>query len=193
MSALEKMEEVKKPASKNDTQNNASKKSMPTPLFLLLCHIGCIAAFILCMLADWALGDVQAQNITGASSFLLPVALAAVIILWEKKLPSNARLRSPAVILCCFIAIALIWIVVYSQFSGMRQPAALSPDAPKDLLWKEYQNDIRLSLFAFGLFYTIVDSAILLVYFVIRWIVSMIREKKEENTRNSKKTKKGRK
>ena len=184
MKALEKLDDVKKPASE---KNEPGKKSMPVPLFLLLCHAACLGLFVLAMLADWAFGDVQAQNITGAAAFILPIALAAAVITRSAKIPPNTRLSSPPFIICCFLAIALVWIVVYSQFSGMRQPAAIAPDAQADILWKEYINDIRLSVFFFGLFYTVVDSVILFFYFVIRWIIKRIRESKRPvKTKNKK-------
>ena len=182
MKKLEKMDEVKKPSSKPDDPVKEKKPKIPTPLFLLLCHVACIGLFVLAMLADWSLGDVQAQNITGTAAFLLPLAVAVAVILWSVKIPPKTRLSSPAFMICCFLAIALIWIVVYSQFSGMRSPAAISPDAQKDILWKEYVNDIRLSVFFFGLFYTAVDSVILFLYFLIRWIINMIRESKRPKT-----------
>ena len=184
MKKLEKMDEVKKPSSKPEDPIKHTEPKISTPLFLLLCHVACVGLFVLAMLADWALGDVQAQNITGAAAFLLPVALAAAIILRSLKTPPNTRLSSPAFIICCFLAIALVWIVVYSQFSGMRSPAAISPDAQTDVLWKEYKNDIRLSVFVFGLVYTIADSVILFLFFMIRWIVNRIREtKRPKNTK----------
>ncbi len=187
MKKLEKMDEVKKPSSKPDDPVKEKKPKIPTPLFLLLCHVACIGLFVLAMLADWSLGDVQAQNITGTAAFLLPLAVAVAVILWSVKIPPKTRLSSPAFMICCFLAIALIWIVVYSQFSGMRSPAAISPDAQKDILWKEYVNDIRLSVFFFGLFYTAVDSVILFLYFMIRWIINMIRESKRPKTTNKNK------
>lgn len=188
MKKLEKMDEVKKPSSRPDDPVKEKKPKIPTPLFLLLCHVACIGLFVLAMLADWSLGDVQAQNITGTAAFLLPLAVAVAVILWSVKIPPKTRLSSPAFMICCFLAIALIWIVVYSQFSGMRSPAAISPDAQKDILWKEYTNDIRLSVFFFGLFYTAVDSVILFLYFMIRWIINRIQEgKRPANKKTSKK------
>ena len=166
------MDEVKKPSSKPENPSKQKEPKLSTPLFLLLCHAACVGLFVLAMLADWSLGDSQAQNITGTASFVLPVALAAAMILRSVKIPPDTRLSSPAFILCCFLAISLVWIVVYSQFG-------LPPITPADTPWKEYVNNIKISIFTFGLFYTAVDSVILFLFFIIRWIVRLIRNTKK--------------
>ena len=94
------------------------------------------------------------------------------MILRSVKIPPDTRLSSPAFILCCFLAISLVWIVVYSQFG-------LPPITPADTPWKEYVNNIKISIFTFGLFYTAVDSVILFLFFIIRWIVRLIRNTKK--------------
>ena len=172
MKKLEKMDEVKKPSSKPEEPSIHKEPKISTPIFLLLCHLVCVALFLLALLADWAFEDAQAQNITGTVFFLLPIALAAAVILRSVKIPAGTRLSSPAFILCCFLAISLVWIVVYSQFG-------LPPITPADTPWKEYVNNIKLSVFVFGMFYTAVDSAILFLFYIIRWIVRMMRGSKK--------------
>ena len=173
MKKLEKMEEVKKPAS---APEKPKKREVPVPLFLLLSHIGCMALFLLCMGADWLLGDIHSQTITSTAVFVLPVMLAAVLLLWERKLPDNTSLGSPAFIVACFFVIGVIWIMFYLRFTDMHEMVAISPDAAEEITKKEFQNEVKLSVFIFGIIYTVTDTLLMIVYFLIRRIVSMIRE-----------------
>ncbi len=170
------MEEVKKPASAQTDSKNQKQPKLSTPLFLLLCHLICIVLFILCYLADWALGDTESQNITSVAVFFLPVLVAAAIILWDLKLPDNARLSSPAFMVACFFTIGVVWILIYLRIFDVFHPVA--SDAASATMPSSYSNDMALSIFVFGIIYTLTDTVLMTIYFIFRWILSMIRENK---------------
>ncbi|MBR1470555.1 MAG: hypothetical protein IJ600_02800 [Lachnospiraceae bacterium] len=153
---------------KTEDTGGAKKRTMPAALFLLLCYLVCSLFFILAEAADHFRKD-PAGNVTAVAAFVLPILLAAALIVWHILWERPMNLRHTFLYLGGFFVMGLVLLLIYALVFDVTRMPPLAPDSTE-------VPGIRYRLFdgmVFGAMCIVIDSVIFLFYIPVRWTADL--------------------